>query len=167
MENREKRALLRMMNYKKQQGAVLLVSIILLLVITIIGISAVNSSGIKTQVAGNSIYTMLVYQGAESALAKTASDSDLFNLAEALLKSPGSHTVDAAFYLPPENIAAGGTLISNADISYDGIFGCPAASGMATSTTIDCQIFKVDAVSRLKLTNARDRHIQGIAIPAP
>jgi len=154
-----------MINKNKQQGAVLFVAIILLLVITIIGVSAVNSSGIKTQVAGNSMFSMLVYQGAESALARTASNSDLSNLKSALASSTSRITVPTA-YLPAENIAAGGTLTSTADVEYLGLYDCPS-TGSALSTLMKCKIFDIDALSRLRATNAKDRHIKGLGVVSP
>lgn len=150
-----------MINHKKQQGAVLFVAIILLLVITIIGVSAVNSAGIKTQVAGNSMFSMLVYQGAESTLAKSQ-DMYYINKARAasLLVVPTTYSVPAAD-LPPENIAAGGTLISTSEISFLEVSDC-SVSSVATSATMPCQKYLIDAESQLKLTNARDRHLQGL-----
>ena len=154
-----------MVNQKKQSGAVLLIAIILLLVITIIGVSAVNSSGIKTQVAGNSMFSMLVYQGAESTLAKTASNKDITNLASALAATPPTITVPAT-YLPAEYVSAGGTLSSTSKVDYLGLFECPT-SGMATSTLMKCKIFSIDATTRLQATNAKDRHVKGVGIVSP
>lgn len=147
------------MKYKKQSGVVLLVAIILLLVITIIGITAVNSSSIKTQVAGNSIFSMLVYQGAESALAKS---TNFKNAVESVAMAPNDFVVSAED-LQDEAISGGASLKSNARIKYEGIFDCPITSGRITSTTVKCRVFKVDANSRIEATNARSHHIKGIA----
>ena len=67
---------MKQLNVKKQVGATLLMAIIFLLLITIVGVSSVSSTLIKTQVAGNSIFSMLVYQGAESTLAKSVSNKE-------------------------------------------------------------------------------------------
>lgn len=152
-----------MKNYKKQQGAVLLISIIFLLVITILGVTAVNSSNTKTQVAGNSMFSMLVYQGAESALEKSASNADLSAIEDTIAADPSPYMVPAA-YLPDEKVASGGTLTSSSKMTFQGISSCPFSSGLATSTKFECVYLQIDAQSRLISTNARERHIKGIAL---
>ena len=47
----------------RQQGVALVMALIMLLVITILGVSAVRMSSLDTQVAGNSMYSSLVFQG--------------------------------------------------------------------------------------------------------
>lgn len=162
-----------MKQYKKQKGAVLLIAIIFLLVITILGISAVNSSVVKTQIAGNSMYTMLVYQGAESAISKSTSGTDLNNIRNTIdPAAPTPFPVDSV-YLPDEVLASGGTLTSSSEISYLGKGeSCPETSGLAASIGIggagfDCYFFQIDAISRIISTNAIDQHIKGVAIFAP
>ena len=150
---------------KKQQGAVLLMAMIFLIVITIIGVSAVNSASIKTQVAGNNTSSMLVYNGAESALAKSVNHDDLKNLKAALPPvAPSKHNVPAA-YLPDEN-AGNAVLKSKAGVKFIGAgLPCPmGGTGMAISSSMKCKVWVLDAESRLQATNAKDRHLLGIAI---
>ena len=162
-----------MRQVKKQKGAVMLIAIIFLLVITIVGISAVNSSGVKTQIAGNSMFTMLVYHGAESAISKSASDEDLRNLRDAIDPTKTAPFPVASADLPSEELASGGTLTSSSAISYLGKSGsCPETSGLAASTGVgeagfDCYFFQIDATSRIISTNARDQHVKGVAIFSP
>ncbi len=162
-----------MKQYRKQKGAVMIVAIVFLLVITILGVSAVNSSIMKTQIAGNSIYTMLVYHGAESALSKSVSDTDLRNLRDAIDPTKSVPFPVDSTELPDEEIISGGTLSSSAAITYIGKNeGCPETSGLAASTGVgdagfDCYFFKIDATSRIISTNAKDQHIKGVAIFSP
>jgi type IV pilus assembly protein PilX len=156
-----------MNNYKKQKGAVLLIAMVFLIVITIIGVSAVSSSSIKTQVAGNNMLTMLVYQGAESTIARSVIDSDLKNLAEAMAVEPATFDVPAV-YLQDESIGSG-VLTSKSGITFiGGGQACPPSrTDMATSTVFNCQFFNIDARSSLTSSNARDRHLEGTAIVQP
>ena len=162
-----------MKQYKKQKGAVMIVAIVFLLVITILGVSAVNSSMVKTQIAGNSIYTMLVYNGAESAISKSVSDTDLRNLRDTIDPTSAVPFLVDSTELPDEAIASGGTLSSSAAITYIGKNEtCPETRGLAASSGIgdagfDCYFFQVDATSRIISTNAKDEHIKGVAIFAP
>ncbi len=157
-----------MINAKKQNGAVLLVAMVFLIVITIIGVNAVSSSSMKTQATGNNMSSMLVYTGAESALAKSASHTDVKNLKEALPPfAPATFPVPAA-YLPDEDVSASGVLASTANITFiGGNKKCPIGSvgmGTATGSTMKCKIWTLDATTRLRATNAQDRHLLGIAI---
>ena len=150
---------------KKQRGAVLLMAMIFLIVITIIGVSAVNSSSVKTQVAGNNISSMLVYNGAESALAKSANHVDQKNLMAALPPyAPNTFPVPVT-YLPDENVGKG-ILTSTAGVKFLGVgLPCPiGGAGMAISSVMTCKVWVLNAESRLQATNAKDNHLLGIAI---
>ncbi|MDZ7668113.1 MAG: PilX N-terminal domain-containing pilus assembly protein [Gammaproteobacteria bacterium] len=52
----------------RQQGVALFISLVLLLILTIIGISAVQTTTLETRMARNEHDTMLAFQAAESAL---------------------------------------------------------------------------------------------------
>ncbi len=162
-----------MKHYKKQTGAVLLIAMVFLLVITVIGVSAVNSAGVKTQIAGNSIYSMLVYHGAESALEKSASDDDLRNIRDAIDPTKVSPFPVGSTDLPDESIFEGAKLSSNATIEFLGRSdSCPETRGLASSIGIgdagfDCYFFQINATSRVRSTNAVDLHIKGVAIFSP
>ena len=54
--------------YRKQQGAVLIVSLLMLLVMTLIGITAMNNTVLEEKMAGNTRQRQLAFQAAEAAL---------------------------------------------------------------------------------------------------
>ncbi len=148
---------------KKQQGVVLIVALIMLLVITIIGVSAVKRSSIGTQVAGNSMYTMLVYQGAESAIARSMTGEAQQNIRDAAIASPLN--IDAQ--LPAEVVTGGGSMVSRGTVSSIGEFDCPIVSGMASSSSIKCDMYEVDIQTNLAATAANANHVEGRAIYLP
>ena len=148
---------------KKQQGVVLIVALIMLLVITIIGVSAVSRSSIGTQVAGNSMYSMLVYQGAESAIARSMTGTNQKNIKAAAIASP----LDISTQLPAEAVTGGGTMVSRGTVSAIGKFDCPIVSGMASSSSIKCNMFEVDIQTNLAATAANAKHAEGRAIYLP
>lgn len=146
---------------KQQRGAVLLIGIILLLVITIIGVSAVSMSSIKTQVAGNSMFTMLTYQGAESALVKSLSPGSEKSMKEAMKKGIGvSYQLPSNYFTTSsESVSGGATLSQRSSVTALGSLPCPlteVAYGVG-----NCYIFETDAQARLVATGARARHIEG------
>jgi len=146
---------------KKQQGMVLIVALIMLLLVTILGVAAVNRSGISSQIAGNSMFSMLVYQGAESAIAKSAAGGAEMIIDEAAKASPNSYEVPTS-HLPAEEVSAGRKMRSKALVTAvaGGPFPCPIISDNASSTSIKCYVYEVDANSRLLSTGARARHVE-------
>ncbi len=153
-----------MKEYKKQQGAVLLIAIILLLLITILGVSAVNISGIKTQIAGNSMFTMLTFQGAESALAKSLSGSAKLSMKKAAELGTGVpyHVPASVFNSPAEVVSAGVTLSQQATVTkLNMLVQCPP-SALANSAGL-CFVFETNAQASLNSTGARALHTEGWA----
>lgn len=153
----------------RQQGAVLLWAIAILLVMTIVGVSAVKMSITGTQITGNSMFSMLVFQGAESSLAKTAKD---YYLDTAVSTLPlREMDVDAADL--PKEMATNGSLKSEVHIAWQGYDGCPITS-MAISTSVSpkaggvaCQRFNLIAQTVLQGTGARTTHSLGVARLGP
>ncbi len=147
---------------KRQEGVVLLVAMVFLIVITIIGVSAVSTSTMKTQVAGNNMSSMLVYTGAESTLAKTASDTNEHHMMHTVeISGPFVDYQIPSADIPDENVSAAGVLTSTSQITYEGDNNpCPIG---AFSSEYTCKTWTINAQSRLRATNARDWHIKGIA----
>jgi hypothetical protein len=157
-------------NYRsKQQGAVLIWSIVILLVLTMVGLSAVKTAGIGTQITGNSLFSMLVFQGAESALGKTA---NIHYTTEAVNNIP-SRAIDVpSADLPVESVSKG-TLKSEVNVAWRGYQKCPLTT-FAMSTTVSpkaggvaCQYYDIDAKANLSGTGAKANHTLGVVRYAP
>ena len=78
-------------NRSHQQGAILIVALVLLTVLTFIAVTALNTSGMEQKMAGNTQESHRSFQTAETGLANTFADSALFVLTEddALAGCPG------------------------------------------------------------------------------
>jgi Tfp pilus assembly protein PilX len=153
----------------KQQGAVLIWSIIIFLILTLVGISSIKTAGIGTQITGNSLFSMLVFQGSESALGKTA------NLHYTTLAGNNMPTrkIDVPAIDLPDEIAAKGKLESNVNVAWKGYQTCPITS-IAMSTTVApkaggvaCQLYTIEAKATLSGTGARANHTLGVIRYAP
>lgn len=59
---------INLMNIKQQQGAVLIMSLLMLFVLTLIGVSSINTTTMEEKMSGNTRNRMLAFQAAESAL---------------------------------------------------------------------------------------------------
>jgi len=78
-----------------QRGAVLIVALVLLTVLTFIAVTALNTSGMEEKMAGNTQESLRAFHTAETGLSRTFADSSMFVLTEdaALLNCPtGSGT---------------------------------------------------------------------------
>lgn len=148
---------------KKQHGVVLIWAVVFLLVITIVGVSAVRMSGIDTQIAGNSEQTMLAYQGAESGLGKAATPADVNNIIQAALRSATAPSPIPADYLPDETISGGGVIASSGNTQYETTSEhCSTAT--ADSSDFACDIYQVNITSRIQGTGVRTTHTAGIEL---
>ena len=149
---------------QKQQGIALVMALIMLLLITVIGVASVRSSSIDTQVSGNSIYSLMVFQGAESALGKVASNDDISNIRDAAESALNAAVTVPSDYLPIETVTGGAKLISTAEVKFEGLVPFSLFSSTPSSTTFDFQVFRTTAETRLNSTSARAKHSEGIAI---
>ncbi len=151
----------------QQQGMALVMALVLLLVITILGVSAARMSNVDTQLAGNSMYSVLVFQGAESALGRSASSKDwsIIELAAADLTSSAVPVPDT--YFDAEAVTGNSTLNSSGTVQFEGILNGPVINGVANSSEFDYQVFRVTAESKLEATAAKDIHTEGRAAQIP
>lgn len=154
---------------KKQAGAILIWSIFIVLILSIVGIGAVKMSGIGTQITGNSLFSTLVFQGAESALGKTTKIHYIKLAAE---KVPERKIDVPAADLPDEN-AGNGKLKSNVNVAWRGYQDCPVTS-VAISTTVSpgsggiaCQYYDIRANTTLSGTGAKTTHTLGVVKYSP
>ena len=151
----------------KQQGVALVMALIMLLVVTVLGVSSVRMSNLDTQISGNSIYSSMVFQGAESALGKVISDTDWTNISLAANNRGVVKNVPASYFSPAETVTAGATLDSTATITFDGVTDIPAFNGIANSSEFSYQVFRISAQSSLATTSATDIHTEGRAAQIP
>ncbi len=71
---------LSLSTYNKQNGVVLVVSLIMLLILTLLGISALNTTSMEEKMATNSQSINRAFQAAEAGIDAAYADSDSFNL---------------------------------------------------------------------------------------
>ena len=151
---------------KKQKGMVLIVALIMLLMITVLGVAAVNRSNVGTQVAGNSMTSMLVYQGAETGIAKTFTGGKEINVFRSKDSHPILHKVPDA-ELPADVVAKGVTMKSRATVESVGDYDCPIITGLANSNDFRCDTYEADIITNLLATSAKARHLEGRALLIP
>ena len=75
----------------RQRGAVLIVSLILLVVMTLLGVSSMNSTSLEEKMAANSQVTTRAFQTAETGLSIAFNDNNAYDLSGSY--DPASSTV--------------------------------------------------------------------------
>jgi len=154
-----------MKNKNKQQGVVMIVALIMLLLITILGVSAVNISRDKTQVAGNSMFSTFVYLGAESTLARSASISSEKHIVDAAASGKALYSIPASAINDSNELINNTTnMASTSTIApIAGIFECPPINNSISSTVFKCRIFEITAQTNITATSATATHIEARA----
>jgi len=152
----------------KQNGIALVMSLIMLLLITIVGVASVRMTSLDTQVSGNSLYSLMVFQGAESGLGKIASNDDISNIRDAALNTADSRPIPDSYFTPIETVNDGAELNTKGVIAFesdvDGLYGgLPNAVGVGEAG-IKYRIFRTTVETKLNATAAKAVHIEGIAI---
>ena len=66
---------------RRQSGAVLIVAMVILVILTLLGVTAMNTSSLEEKMASNTQEQMRTFQAAESGISQAGKDSNAFNLA--------------------------------------------------------------------------------------
>jgi Tfp pilus assembly protein PilX len=142
---------------KKQQGLVLIWAVVFLIVITILGLSAIRMSGIDTQIAGNSMNVMMADQTADLVLADASQEYFI----QKVPKGVGS-----SYTLQAGELATVANAKTASVIQYETDHGkCP--DNIATTSKMGCFVFRIEADARLNGTNVHSKHIMGWSEVSP
>lgn len=162
---------------KKEQGVVLIISLLILLVMTVIGISAISNTSMEERMSNNFQQSMVAFQSSESTIQSvfvagdpggagatrnpfyaTASDPLVTSLNAGL----NATTTTVTKNMDPLNKLKVG-LSTTATISFTGTSQlCPGYS-----TGINCMKFEIDTSTTLGGTKTGANHVQGLERPAP
>ena len=163
--------------YRKQQGSVLIVSLLILLVLTIIGATALNDSVMEERMAANFQTGNSAYQAAESAVNSTfvmiANDFAWVQAAmnaQAVADQTGNPAVWPT--TPPVVINASSaglglnnnsTTTLNSTISYHG----PGMGENCSVRLCGAQVVRVEGTGSVNNTNISRTHFLGVKKNAP
>ena len=119
---------------ENEKGSVMLLAVVLLVLLTILGISVLTSSSIDTQIAGNELRHKLAFYAAESATAYVTWSPDLYG--------PDNITAGTPHYFPnntdpyvgitsglPTALSINATQSFNGEVEYDSPLLPPRGSG--------------------------------------
>ncbi len=143
------------MNKYKQSGAALFVSLMILFLMTIIGLSALNNATTDERMALNMQHQQQVFHAAESSI--NVVKRDINSLEEAI--STGAPSTPVAYNSQAD-------VTASASASYVGC-GIPAAGfGLGEGGFVTHE-FGINASAALGASSAQANHLQGVSLLAP
>ena len=156
---------------RNERGAVLIVSLLILLLVTIIGFAAMETSTLESKMATSRELKEITFQTAESIIEEASSDIDYLGEAySAYLRDPN----DPNWPIDPNHAMAG----------YDSGYRTLEAAGQSTmryltntvtpgyslrkgAAAVDTFYYEVEAASTVSNSNISSNHKQGVYIEAP
>jgi Tfp pilus assembly protein PilX len=156
-------------SYRHSQGAVLLVSLVLLTAMTIIGVASIDSATLQSQMARNSLYAQNLYQKSLSEIEGQYEKLKGSDYLESILTSVTTVGPDND---PGITIGDSGAATHDAydaytqsvTVSYTG--NGPPPSGYSVGIFIG-KNFEVNSVSTVAGTGSESDQTQGLNYPAP
>ena len=143
----------------RQSGAVLFVSLTMLLLISIIGVAGIRTVVMEKNMSTNNQYEMLVFQGTESAIEGILADDDAY--VEAINTAIGDPSPTRSFML--DHASYKFTITSDATISV----GNPEVPiGFSLGDFVRYP-FTITGSSSIASINASDTHVQTASKIAP
>jgi PilX N-terminal len=127
---------------KNEKGSVTVLAVVLLMLLTLLGMAAISTSSIETQIAGNEVRHKLAFYAAESAAAYVAWHPDLYGPDNITSGDPhyfpnstsGAAYVQNTTQQSPQPIDAAGTQSFEGQVSYTGSASPPRGSGYSAGT---------------------------------
>lgn len=165
-------------NRHSQHGAALIVSLMMLMVMAIIGVSGLANTNLEERMAQNFQHTTIAFQAAESAIGKiviagdpggTESNDNPFydETTDPLLQSLDAGVDDTStvvtYDMDPDGHLANTDVSADATIVYKNDGYC---RGMSIGDVI-CYYFDVTSVATISATNTQQTHVQGVGRAAP
>ena len=144
---------------KRQKGAAILITLILLLVSTILGLSVMRDATQEQQLVSNVFFKELSFRGAESASQKIINDTQL--LAAALEPSNHANGLQESVQLPNANVVSGG------EIRYAGKGIARGFSLGSSSAAFQVYKFNLSGTAEVIGVSATTTIVQGVNRLAP
>ena len=144
---------------RRQSGAVLFVSLTMLLLISIIGVAGIRTVVMEKNMSTNNQYEMLVFQGTESAIEGILADDDAY--VDAINTAIGDPSPTRSFTL--DHASYSFTITSDATISV----GTPEVPVGFSLGDFVRYPFTITGSSSIASINASDTHVQKASKIAP
>ncbi|NOZ54572.1 MAG: hypothetical protein GXP08_15805 [Gammaproteobacteria bacterium] len=169
---------MNIINRDKQQGAALIISLMMLLVLTMVGVSALSNTSLGERMARNFQHFTLAFQASESAIERIiisgdpggagANSNPFYSVAnDPLVTSLNAGINDSSTIvtaeMDPGDFLKNTTLDTSAIVIYRGNSACPETS----FEELNCYVFEIQSTASTTATSTTTTHVQSIERPAP
>jgi len=138
---------------KREQGVVMFISLLMLVILSIIGVAAMSTSIFELRMAGNVQNMYDSFQSADAGIAAAMSQSGTFNGGDKTdIFAGGSVGTIEGFIVAKVNV---GRLLPGLELT------CPRSAGSSSVTFIGCEHYTVDSEHDDAATGARTHVYQG------
>lgn len=153
----------------QQRGAVLLISMLILIVLTLIGITGLSNTSLEERMSHNFQQSTVAYQGAESAIENVMTagnpetdenpnyDADTDPMVDAINAGKDDTSTVVTYNIGADHVDTA------TQVTYLADAACPGAS----FGTIVCYVLEARATASIDATNTETTHIQGFRRPGP
>lgn len=155
----------------KQDGAVLIVSLLILLLVTIVGFASMETSNLEAKMATSREMKEIAFQTAESIIEEATSDLDYLGRAYTeYLKDPNapSWPTDTTHKLTGYDVgyrklSAGG----GSEMRYLTNASTAGYSMRKGAAGLDTYFYEAESTSSMSDSNISNTHVQGVFVEAP
>lgn len=160
----------------RQRGTVLIVSLLILLVMTLIGVSAVSTTSLEEKMATSFQHSEITFQATESTINAVIQEGtpgsqgyDGANdpLVSAVSAGVGDTSTTRTFNMDPNGLLPNTTLTGTATIVYNGETIAPGYSMKVGGGGIADHTFTIGADANIAATSTSSPHRQGVARTGP
>ena len=150
----------------KQKGAVLVLALVMLTVLTLIGVSSMSSSSLELKVASNAQQHNIAFQGAQSRIAFASVDDPVnpidFLIAIDVTADPSTWPVQTCN--PGDGCPDGGDWVASADVRY---LDCSKGYGssLEAGKGYSYRIFEVTATGETASLSSRSTQVGAVRYP--
>ncbi len=145
----------------QQRGAVLVVSLVMLMVMTLVGISAMRSAVEEEKMSANSMNWNKTFQAAESAVNSVMADAEV-QLAGAITEGE-----DSEFSTALTTLYSDGSVTSTASTTFNNEVGTVSGESTSVEGSTIAYSFEVIGTGTMTATGAASRIAQGIIYTLP
>lgn len=162
----------KMYSRKSQQGIVLIVSLLILLVLTMIGISAISNTSLEERMSKNFQQSTMAFQASESAIQRVIVASDPAQPGFDQVNNPLDRAVAAGMGATTTTVTEDMDPLDKLHTSLDTTTTIsleaesPLCPGYPVNTVV-CLQFELTTSTAIGGTETGPQHVQGVELPAP
>ncbi|MFL0795973.1 MAG: pilus assembly PilX N-terminal domain-containing protein [Cellvibrionaceae bacterium] len=152
-----------------QNGAVLAIALMLLLVITIVGLSSIGSTALEEKMAANAQFKQVIFQTSEDAIEQTIDDLTFLN--DALTANILEEENPVKDVVPSGRSETDTSVTASSEASFRQYSSVPAGEGASSATVggagLGYYFYEVKGAAKLVNVGTKNTNVRGLYLPGP